>query len=204
MKPYIIGIIGSVGAGKSSLASNLQNQLDAAILQEPWESNPYIPHLPSNGFSCQWKQMDLLLENHLTAKKLAKRSVVVMDRILHEVFEVFARQMRGQFTQEEFEALRIRYQQLKDVVPKVDVVVYLNADPQVCWERMKKRGRTFEVNSYPLAYFQDQAFLQAGLASSLRQTCCVIEAHGNASEEAVKTETLRKLRAYERHTLGAS
>ncbi|CBA17897.1 putative deoxynucleoside kinase [Acaryochloris phage A-HIS2] len=195
-KEHSIAIIGPVGSGKSTLTLALAEREKMNILSEPWEKNPYIPNLPENVFSCQWLMYDLMMESH---RKLRYNRRSILDRTFYEVFHIFTRQFKGYLTDQEFEALRLRYDQLVPSVRVPDVTVYLKCHPQVAYERTLQRGRDFEVQKYNLGYFQDQVFLYGGLAAYLEGlTTHLITVDANALQGQVLTETLRKLRAYER------
>lgn len=193
---YSIAVIGPVGAGKSTLCSGLSERFERSVIEEPWEQNEYIPNLPSNLFSCQWKMMELLMASH---RQLKKSKDGILDRTLWETYEVFVRQYRHFLTDEETAALRHIYAEHVRSLYVPDVILCLELSPYIALTRIKKRAREFETLRYNKAFCEDQVFLYGGLYAKLEpQTYCIRIDAGN-SAESVLTEATRKLRSYERH-----
>lgn len=193
---YTIAVIGPVGAGKSTLSEGLAERFDRKVIEEPWEQNEYIPQLPDNLFSCQWKMMELLMASH---RKLKKSRNSILDRTLWEAYEIFVRQYSRYLTPEETEALRFSYTMHLRSLYEPDVVLCMNLTPYTALARINQRGRKFEIARYTRAFCEDQVFLYGGLYSLLEPKTYCIHIDANNSEESVLTEATRKLRAFERH-----
>lgn len=186
-----IAIIGPVGLGKSTLAQSLASRFQIKLLEEPWEQNEYIPHLPLHVFSCQYKQLNIMREHGAKALKIAKKEPVISDRIYQESFDVFCRQYRHLLTAEEWAGLELLDAAIGSSVALPDIVLHLQAAPEVALSRIKKRGRDFELDKITLSYCREQDLLYRGLASKLAERTQVFTLDAAHEPEKVVTQALR-------------
>lgn len=186
-----IAVIGPVGLGKSTFAEALASRFNLPLFEEPWEKNEYIPHLPLHVFSCQYKQMSIMRQQAALIAKRARKEPVVADRIYQETFDIFSRQYRHLLTYEEWAALEAYDQQYSGSVAVPDIVFALQANPEVALNRIKKRGRDFEVDKITLSYCREQDLLYRGLASRLAERTQVYVLDASAEPEKVVTQALR-------------
>ena len=196
MQKYNIAIIGSVGVGKSTLATELSKRLSRPLVPENFGDNEYIENQSDETFSLQWRFLDIQAQSHAYLQEHAQNGII--DRTIYETYEVFTRYYKDKLTPEERSALRIRYDMLKQVVRLPDLVLYLHAPAVVSWRRMITRGREFEAKQYDLRYFEDLEFLYGGLAAKLEKITTLYSIDTEATEEQVLTAALQKIRAYER------
>jgi len=187
-----IAVIGPVGLGKSTFAESLASRFELPLFEEPWEKNEYIPHLPLNVFSCQYKQLSIMRAQQATVAKKARKENVVADRIYQETFDIFCRQYRHLLTLEEWAALESFDLQYANTVPMPDIVFSLVANPEVALSRIKKRGRDFEVDKIDISYCREQDMLYRGLTSKLSERTTVYSLDASQEPEKVVTEALRK------------
>lgn len=146
-KYHHIAIEGPIGAGKTSLAQNMADYLECALLLERPEENPFlgkfygdIPRyaLPAQlSFLLQrinqfqgWTQADLL-------------SRPMISDFLLEKDQLFA---RITLSQPEFDLYQKIYHQMQPQAPSPDLVIYLQASPEKLLERIKRRGNAYERN----------------------------------------------------------
>lgn len=186
-----ISVIGPVGLGKSTLAEALASRFELPLFEEPWEENPYIPLLPANVFSCQYRQLNIMREQAKTVSKASKRGPIVADRIYQECFDVFCRQYRHLVTPEEWAALEALDSTLAPTVVVPDIVFALQGPPEVALARVKKRGRQFELDNITLSYCREQDVLYRGLASKLAERTKVYILDASYDPEKVVTAALR-------------
>lgn len=140
-----INVEGSIGAGKTSLAKILAERLDARLILEETEENPFLPDFYKDtrryAFQTQLffllsrhKQQQDLFATDLFHKKLVSDYFFDKDRIFASV------------TLDERE-LHL-YEKLASVlekdVPKPDLVVYLQASSEVLLNRIRERNRSYE------------------------------------------------------------
>lgn len=140
-----INVEGSIGAGKTSLAKILAERLDARLILEETEENPFLPDFYKDtrryAFQTQLffllsrhKQQQDLFATDLFHKKLVSDYFFDKDRIFASV------------TLDERELYL--YEKLASVlekdVPKPDLVVYLQASSEVLLNRIRERNRSYE------------------------------------------------------------
>lgn len=142
-----INIEGSIGAGKTSLAKTLAEKMDAGLILEETEDNPFLPDFYKDkrryAFQTQLffllsrhKQQQELFATDLFHKKVISDYFFDKDRIFASVT----------LDQREFYLYEKLLAILKEDVPKPDLVIYLQTSSEVLLKRIKERGRFYEKN----------------------------------------------------------
>lgn len=149
----LIAIEGIDGAGKTTIARFLRDELqkmgyDVVLLKEPTDSEwgRKIKESLNNRLSAE-EELELFIldrkydveKNILPALKSGK--IVIMDRYYYS--NIAYQAARG------IDAEKIRRMN-EEIAPKPDLVILLDAPPELCLERVKKRGmpNEFEKLSY--------------------------------------------------------
>ena len=154
---YIV-VEGPIGAGKTSLARALSVHFQTRLLLEDAEENPFLPKfyrdmrryaLPTQLFFLFQRSQQL---QELAQEDLFTNKVTVSDFMLDKD-PIFARLT---LTDDEYLLYQQIYQQLQPQVPQPDLLIYLQAAPEVLIERVKKRGLVFE-KSISESYLADLA-----------------------------------------------
>jgi len=140
-----IAIEGPIGVGKTTLAQAMADRLGAATFFERIDDNPFIElyyddperHALSVQLSflfSRLKQWQELHQQELFHQGMISDYIFAKDRLFATVT----------LSDAEF----LLYDKVSRVVavdlPQPDLVVYLQSDPDVIMERIKKRGRRFE------------------------------------------------------------
>ena len=158
---YIV-VEGPIGVGKSSLAKILANEFQARSLFERIEDNPFLPkfYKARQTYAFQ-NQTFFLLNRYQQQMELSQQDLFNQNIIADYLFakdRIFATLT---LSVEELNLYQQIYSLLNARVPKPDLVVYLQARPEVLYKRVKKRdkkyerGVTFEyLNEVALAYNQ--------------------------------------------------
>jgi deoxyadenosine/deoxycytidine kinase len=145
-RPRYIAVEGPIGAGKSSLAEILAEELSARIIRESPEENPFLgAFYKDRRRHAMSAQLFFLLQRYAQQGELAQgdlfsRGGVVSDYLfakdrLFALLNLSADEM----------ALYDRiYQMLKVRTVTPDLVVYLQARTDVLLDRIRKRGRPEE------------------------------------------------------------
>lgn len=150
---YIV-IEGCIGVGKTTLTHLLSERLEARVVLEQFEENPFLTEFyedqVAHAFKTQmffllsrFKQQEELHQQDLFASRVVSDYLFAKDRIFAEL-TLSASELT--LYEQVFDALQSK-------VPRPDLVIYLHAPVNVILERVQKRGRSYEQNIDP-DYFE--------------------------------------------------
>ena len=142
-----IAIEGAIGAGKTSLANILAEKLQARLTLEETEENPFLSDFYRDreryAFQTQiffllsrYRQQQDLFATDLFQKKLISDYFFDKDRIFASVA----------LSPNEFYLYERLLSILEKDIPRPDMVIYLQANPEVLLKRIKERERPYEKN----------------------------------------------------------
>ncbi|HET7754153.1 MAG TPA: deoxynucleoside kinase [Anaeromyxobacteraceae bacterium] len=140
-----IAIEGPIGVGKTTLANRLAERLGGTVLLEQVEENPFLPSFYDDPLKYAFQaQMFFLLSRFQQQQALWQQDLFSQLTVSDYVFakdRIFA----ALTLRPDEHALYERVASLLDArVAKPDLVVYLQARPDVLLGRIRKRGRDFE------------------------------------------------------------
>ena len=144
-KSRYIAIEGPIGVGKTTLATALANRMGGRVVLEAVEENPFLP-----AFYQDRKKHALQAQLFFLLSRFQQQQDLFQQDLFNQVTiadYLFAKdRIFASLTLEPNElALYERiWQVLGARVVKPDLVVYLQARPEVLVGRIKKRGRDFE------------------------------------------------------------
>jgi len=156
-KPFTVNVEGIVGTGKSTLLRYFQPYPSIDVLPEPvskWTDLNGTDMLqlifddPKRWALAQESYVQLtMLEEHLRKEGVAK----VMERSIHAGRYIFVESLHksGALSSVEYEIIAKWFDFLNEVPEfdlSTDLTVYLQTDPQVVMERIKRRGRKEEAH----------------------------------------------------------
>ncbi|HQU70836.1 MAG TPA: deoxynucleoside kinase [Calditrichia bacterium] len=147
-KPYLIGIAGNIGVGKTTLTTRLAESLSLQPYFESVIDNPYLNDF--YGDMNRWSfnlQIYFLAHRFKSQKEISDRKAgAVQDRTIYEDVEIFARSLyeQGFMNDRDFACYRDLFHNMVPYLPKPDLIIYLRASVDTLMERIASRGRSYE------------------------------------------------------------
>jgi deoxyadenosine/deoxycytidine kinase len=145
LKSKYIVVEGPIGVGKTSLAKMLAEEFQARRVFERVEDNPFLPKFyKSRELYAFQNQTFFLLNRYQQQVELAQQNLFNQNTVADYLFakdQIFAALT---LSAEELSLYQQIYALLNTRVPKADLVVYLQARPEVLYKRVKKRDKKFE------------------------------------------------------------
>jgi len=142
---YYIAIEGVIGVGKTSLARLLADRLNAKLVLERVEENPFLNEFYSDRerFAFQ-TQLWFLLSRYRQQQEI--RQVDLFHNLLVTDY-MFVKDRLFAFVNLDDKELSL-YEKIADLlekdIPKPDLVIYLQADTDRLMKNIKNRARSFE------------------------------------------------------------
>ena len=141
---YIV-IEGAIGTGKTSLARNIANRLNYAMLLEQPQANPFLQNfysdMPRHALPTQLYFLFQRLEQLDTIRLQQKTGRAIASDFLFDKDQIFAEVTLNKIERELYHKIR---QRLDPDLPTPDLVIYLQATPEILLKRIKQRGTPME------------------------------------------------------------
>ena len=182
--PLLVSIEGNIGAGKSTLLDQLRKtNADWVFIDEPvgeWsklkneqdESMLEVFYKDRRRWSYTFQNCALLTRFQNIEKAVKQHSrerrVFITERCLDTDYHVFTKMLRadGSIDQLEFDLYVRWFTELKQTATPLSAIVHVDTSPEICAERIVKRGRDGE-EAIPLDYLRaldnyQRAWVDAG------------------------------------------
>ena len=144
MHNYIV-IEGPLGVGKTSLALKLADELNAEILLEDVEENPFLLKFYQNPKKYSFQtQIFFLLRRYQQSTRIGQMSLFKRTVISDYLFDkdmIFA---KANLDDSEFWLYEQLFHLLRKRIGPPDLTIFLQATTDVLMERIKKRDRRYE------------------------------------------------------------
>ncbi|WP_236002911.1 2-amino-4-hydroxy-6-hydroxymethyldihydropteridine diphosphokinase [Luteirhabdus pelagi] len=158
-----VAIEGNIGAGKTSLATQISNDFNAKLILERFKDNPFLPKFYEDPERYSFPlEMSFLADRYQQLLDDIKQfdlfqEVVVADYDAYKSL-IFA---KVTLAEEEYELYKKLFHLMHKELPKPDVYVYLYQNTERLLENIKKRGREYE-QSIEAEYLQkiNQGYLE--------------------------------------------
>ena len=163
-----IAIEGNIGAGKTTLSHLLAQKLNARLVLETFENNPFLPKFYENP-----RQYAFPLELFFLAERYKQLSghtlntdlfnpVTIADYYLNKSLIFASNNLEG----DEYDLFRRMYDIMYTRLPRPDLLIYLYKDVNKLQEQIQQRGRAYEqqiedrylleINDRYMTFFRQQ------------------------------------------------
>jgi deoxyadenosine/deoxycytidine kinase len=140
-----IAVEGVIGAGKSSLARLLATRLDAELLLERPEENPFLPKFyADNGRYALPTQLFFLFQRIEQYRELAQPGMFTPRIVSDFMFAKDALFAQITLSDDEFRLYRQIHAVVVPRLPAPDLVIWLQAGPATLAQRIARRGLAME------------------------------------------------------------
>jgi len=141
MEYSYIAVEGNIGVGKTTLASLIS--VNRKLVLEEFEDNYFLPLFYKNkGAYAFHTEVSFLIKRYEQLLHIKKHGEKIIADYYFMKTLVFA---KNNLTDPEFKLFSKLYYNLKDSLPKPDLVVYLKRSPKSLLNNIGKRGRSFEM-----------------------------------------------------------
>ncbi|MBK6910020.1 MAG: deoxynucleoside kinase [bacterium] len=201
LRRYFIAIAGNIGAGKTTLAQRLAQQLGWRCELEPVINNPYLAD-----FYADMSRWSFHLQVYFLSKRFESQLGIerhhqscVQDRTIYEDAEIFARTLhaRGFMSERDWENYRSLFDAMTDQLKRPDLIIYLKSDVPSLLRRIELRGREYERSIDPdyLAQLNDAYESWCGAPGGALNIATIDTGRGlGISQEEVMAEALHLLK----------
>ncbi|MBF0106215.1 MAG: deoxynucleoside kinase [Deltaproteobacteria bacterium] len=157
-----IAVEGPIGVGKSSLVKMMADDFKAKSVFENPDENPFITNFYQDPLRYAFQtQLFFLLSRYRQQTEL-KQQDLFDQRIICDY--LFAKDMifaNINLTDDEFALYSQVYKLLDQRLPKPDVIIFMQASPEVLMKRIRMRKKEYEHNIDPSYVFRlSQAYSQ--------------------------------------------
>jgi deoxyadenosine/deoxycytidine kinase len=141
---YIV-VEGPIGVGKTTLAHLLADELDARLVRESIDENPFLRRFYEDpdkyGFPTQ---IFFLLTRYRQQQELAQQELFRQNLVSDYLFSKDHLFAQVNLDADELALYRQLFRMLDSRLPKPDLVVYLQARVDVLLARLRKRAKDYE------------------------------------------------------------
>ncbi len=142
---YNISIEGTIGVGKTSLAKMISNKLEAKLILEKFEENPFLKDFYGNQDRYAFQtQLFFLLSRYSQHQDL--RQVDIFSKILISDYMFIKDRLFASLNLNDREM--VLYDNIAKILEKEivypDLAIFLQSDTDKLMSNIKKRGRDFE------------------------------------------------------------
>jgi deoxyadenosine/deoxycytidine kinase len=142
----IITIDGNIGSCKTSILNYFHRHFKTAVDLEPVENwTPYLNKLYMNAKDSSYTFQIKVWMDRCWIQEKSENVLIMMERSPYFIKNVFIEKAfeDGSITKDEYDMLHNLHAKT-DQLWKPHAYIYLNSDPEICLQRVNKRGRTCE------------------------------------------------------------
>ena len=148
MNYNFITIEGNIGAGKTTLATNLSKDYNTRLILEQFADNSFLPKFYAEPGKYAFPlELSFLAERYSQLKNELVKQDIFQPGIISDYYFlkslIFA---KANLDEDEYALYSKLFHIINDSLPKPDLFVYLYQDIDRLQENIKKRGRSYEQN----------------------------------------------------------
>ena len=142
---YIV-VEGSIGAGKTTLATMLARDFNAQLVLERFADNPFLEKFYKDPEHYALPvEMTFLMDRHRQLKSLITTRDLFTDFIIGDYFiDKCLLFSKNNLAADEFALFRTVFDAVSGPLPKPDLILYLYTTPDRLLRQIARRGRDFE------------------------------------------------------------
>ena len=145
-----IAVEGPIGVGKTALARRLATEFGSRLLLEQVEENPFLRRFYEEPERYAFQtQLFFLLERYRQQNELGQLDLFSQGTVADYLFAKDAIFAALTLNADEFQLYQQIFHLLDRRLPRPDLVIYLEARPEVLLRRLRKRDRDFERGITP-------------------------------------------------------
>jgi deoxyadenosine/deoxycytidine kinase len=164
MKSRFICIEGNLGAGKTTFAQAIAQQLDSHLILETFENNPFLQGLYNNELGSKLPaELFFLMERYdqLTSDLFSIHQIIVADYILDKS-SLFSQINLSEFEWKLFERI---FNRVKNETPAPNALIFIDETPEEALRNIRNRGREIE-NAVHIEYLRKVHHAYEGYVNS--------------------------------------
>lgn len=188
MEKIFIGICGVIGAGKTTLATELGKKLNLPVYYEGVIENSYL-----EDFYKDMKTYAFPLQIHLLNKRFRQQQQIIwqgkggiQDRTIYED-SIFAKMLMetGHMNARDYQTYLELFHNMSNFMTKPNIIIFLDVSPEQSIERIKARARNMEKD-VPLVYIQSLAKAYETFITDISKVVPVIRVDWNEFQSIEK------------------
>ena len=142
---YIV-VEGSIGAGKTTLATMLARDFNAELVLERFADNPFLEKFYKDPEHFAFPvEMTFLMDRYQQLKGLLTARDLFTDFVIGDYFiEKCLLFSKNNLSKDEFNLFKTVFDTIAGFLPKPDLILYLYTKPERLLRQIAKRNRSFE------------------------------------------------------------
>ena len=172
MKKKIIAIEGNIGAGKTSMAKKIASQLDAFLILESFEANPFLEKFYSDKekFALDTEMWFLKARENIFLKteiEKVNNQIIVSDYVIEKSYW-FAKK---NLNKTDFLIFENEFEKIVNKTAFIDLLIVLHHPVEILVKNINARGREYEknINEEYLRKLND-VYLSFGSCKKIKKT----------------------------------